>query len=188
MKKNSQKCISENRIETDKMSKQKDFISVYRVSLIKDQDVIFEPTSLSNSAQAQHIIRQLIETKGQSDREQFCIIMLNAKNQIIGLNIVSTGSLTSATVSPMEVLKPVILSNASALILCHNHPSNELTPSDPDIHITKKIIWAADMMGIQVHEHLIISMCEKRYYYSFADHGIISSIYAEIKKWNAANG
>ncbi len=183
MKENSQKCISKTRNETDNKKKPKDFISVYRVSLIKDQDVIFEPTSLSNSAQAQNIIRQLIETKGQSDREQFCIIMLNAKNQIIGLNIVSTGSLTSATVSPMEVLKPVILSNASAIILCHNHPSNELTPSEPDIHITRKIIWAADMMGIQVHEHLIISMDDNQYY-SFADNGIVSQIYADVKKWH----
>ncbi len=183
MQKNPQKSKPETRTETDNKMKHKDFISVYRVSLIKDQDVIFEPTSLSNSAQAQHIIQQLIETKGQPDREQFCIIMLNAKNQIIGLNIVSTGSLTSATVCPREVLKPIILANASAIILCHNHPSNELTPSVPDIHITKKIIWAADVMGIQVHEHLIINMEDNRYY-SFADHGIISDIYAEIKKWN----
>ena len=171
-----------NKKKTQHLRTDTDFISVYRVSLIKEQDVIFESTSLKNSIQAQGIIRQLIETKGQPDREQFCVIMLNAKNQIIGVNIVSVGSLTSATVGPMEVLKPAILANASALILVHNHPSNELTPSDSDIHITRKIIRAAETMAIQVHEHLIISMDDDQYY-SFADHGIISDIYADVKKW-----
>jgi DNA repair protein RadC len=173
-----------NKNKAEPLRTDTDFISVYRVSLIKEQDVIFESTALKNSVQAQGIIKKLIETKGQPDRAQFCVILLNAKNQIIGVNIVSAGSLVSTTVEAREVLKPAILANAVALILVHNHPSNELTPSDPDIHITRKIIWAAETMGIQVHEHLIISMDDNDYY-SFADQGIISSIYAEIKKWHS---
>lgn len=156
------------------------FISVYRVSLIKDEHVQFEQTPLSNSAQAQHVIQKLVQINGQTDREQFCILLLNAKNQMIGLNIVSTGSLTAATVHPREVLKPAILANACAMILSHNHPSNDLTPSENDIGITKQIVHASILMGIQVHEHLIINM-ENNDYYSFADQGIIRSIYDEIK-------
>ena len=57
----------------------------------------------------------LIETHGQSDREQFCVLMLNAKNEIIGLNIVSTGDVSSATVTPRELLKPGILTNSSII-------------------------------------------------------------------------
>ena len=156
------------------------FIQVYRVSLVRDGRVAFERRELKHSAQAHTIIRKLIETQGQPDREQFCILMLNAKNVIIGLNIVAVGDLVSATVHPREALKPAILGNACAIILAHNHPSCELSPSPADLAITKKIIQACNFMGILVHEHLIISMDDERYY-SFADNGIIQSIYDEIK-------
>jgi len=157
---------------------------------------------LNNSKQAQHLIQKLIETQGQPDREQFCIILLNARNAIIGLNIVSTGDLTSAQVHPREVLKPAILANSCAMILCHNHPSGDLLPSkrivqaskimgilvhehliismeDERYYSSKRIVQASKIMGILVHEHLIISMEDERYY-SFADNGIIKRMYDEI--------
>ncbi len=160
-------------------SMRKKFISVYRVSLVRDEHIKFEQTSLSNPSQAQNIIRNLINAQGQPDREQFCVLLLDAKNKTIGLNIVSTGSLSSASVHPREVLKPAILANASAMILAHNHPSGELTPSPQDKTITKKIIQASNIMDITVHEHLIISMDEDRYF-SFADQGLIKDVYDQI--------
>ena len=155
------------------------FISVYRVSLVKDKSVSFEKRCLSNSVQARPILRKLIEAYGQPDREQFCVLLLNAKNEIIGLNIVSTGCLTSTTVHPREVLKPAIIANSAAMILCHNHPSNDPAPSQEDIAVTKNIVQAAKIMGILVHEHLIINLEDDRYY-SFADHGLIQSAYDAI--------
>ena len=116
---------------------------------------------------------------GQADREQFCVLMLNAKNEIIGLNIVSTGDASSATVTPRELLKPAILTNSCALILCHNHPSGDVSPSPEDLAATKRIVHASKIMGIIVHEHLIISMFDDAYY-SFADNGIIKRISDEI--------
>jgi DNA repair protein RadC len=65
------------------------------------------------------------------------------------------------------------------MILAHNHPSNDLEPSADDINVTRKIIRAAEIVGIQVHEHLIINMDDDRYY-SFADQGIIARMYAEL--------
>ena len=147
--------------------------------MVKDKRVAFEKCQLINSQQSQPLIKKLIESQGQPDREQFCIILLNSKNEIIGLNIVSTGNLSSAPVHPREVLKPAILSNASAMILCHNHPSGDLSPSPEDIAITARIVQASKIMGIQVHEHLIISMHDDSYF-SFADHGIIKKIYDEM--------
>ena len=155
------------------------FISSYRVTLVRDRPLPFKPSPINNSQEAQSIVRTLIETQGQSDREQFVVIMLNAKNEIIGVNIVSTGDLSSATVHPREVLKPAILSNSASMVLCHNHPSNNLEPSPEDIAITKKIIRAAEIIGITVHEHIIISM-DDDHYYSFADQGIIRQMYKEI--------
>ena len=154
-------------------------ISVYRVSLVKDATVSFGQARVSNSHQAQALIQNLILTRGQPDREQFVVALLNAKNAIIGLNIVSVGALSSTTVHPREVLKPAIIANSSAMILCHNHPSNDLEPSIDDLAITEKIVRAADIVGIQVHEHLIINM-ENDKFYSFADRGIIKRIYDEI--------
>lgn len=157
------------------------FISVYRVSLIKDQPLEFDQKEpIINSSKAQEIIQHLIQTRGQPDREQLCIALLNAKNQLIGVNIVSTGTLTSAVASPREILKPAILANAAAIILGHNHPSNDVTPSGADIALTKRIIQASHVMDIQIHEHLIINM-ENNIYYSFADQGLISSYYSEAR-------
>ncbi len=157
------------------------FISVYRVSLIKDQPLEFEQKEpISNASKAQEILQHLIQTRGQPDREQLCIALLNAKNQLIGVNIVSTGTLTSAVTSPREILKPAILANAAAIILGHNHPSNDVTPSDADIALTRRIIQASHVMDIQIHEHLIINM-ENNDYYSFADQGLIRNFYSEAR-------
>jgi len=153
--------------------------SVYRVSLVKDESVSFKQGPISNSQEAQSLIQRLIRTRGQPDREQFVVALLNSKNDMVGLNIVSVGALSSAPVHPREVLKPAILANAAAMILCHNHPSNDLQPSPEDIAITRKIIMAAEIVGIQVHEHIIINMENDRYY-SFADQGMIKAIYDEI--------
>jgi DNA repair protein RadC len=142
------------------------FVSIYRVSLVKDKSISFGHRRMNNSKEAQSLIQSLIKTQGQPDREQFCVILLNAKNEIIGLNIVSIGGLSSASVHPREVLK-------------HNHPSNDLEPSPDDLAITKRIIQASEIVGIAVHEHIIISMDDDRYY-SFADNGIIKRFYDEI--------
>jgi DNA repair protein RadC len=180
IKNGSQRMIQQNLFGApDNRLRRSKFISVYRVSLVKDKRVAFEKCQLINSQQSQPLIKKLIESQGQPDREQFCIILLNSKNEIIGLNIVSTGNLSSAPVHPREVLKPAILSNASAMILCHNHPSGDLSPSPEDIAITARIVQASKIMGIQVHEHLIISMHDDSYF-SFADHGIIKKIYDEM--------
>ena len=180
MKRSSQRMIQQSLFSApaNRTSENK-FISTYRVSLVRDRHLPFEQCRLSNSQQSQPIIRKLIETYGQSDREQFCVLLLNTKNEIIGLNIVSTGDLSSAKVHPREVLKPAILTSASAMILSHNHPSGDVSPSPEDLAITEKLILACHIVGIQVHEHLIISMHDDGYY-SFADNGIIKKIYDKI--------
>ena len=151
-KPNQQKLFT---IPADKPHRSK-FISTYRVTLIKDQQLPFESCRLNNSAQAQPLLKSLIETHGQPDREQFCVLMLNAKNEIIGLNIVSTGDVSSATVTPRELLKPAILTNSSALVLGHNHPSGDPTPSPEDVRVTKAIVEAGELLDIDVLDHLII--------------------------------
>jgi len=83
------------------------------------------------------------------------------------------------TIGSTAVLKPAILVSATAMILAHNHPSEDVSPSREDEAITARIIKAAHIIGIKVHEHLIISMWGERYF-SFADAGIIKKIYDAI--------
>lgn len=156
------------------------FVSAYRISLVRDERVRFRAQSLDNPSEARRCLQDMIRDMGQADREQFCVLMLNAKNIIIGMNIVSTGGLSSAPVCPREVLKPAILANAAALILGHNHPSGDLTPSIADKSITKLIIQAAHIIGITIHEHLIVSM-DGEEYYSFAEQGLIQEAYQSVK-------
>ena len=104
------------------------------------------------------------------DREEFIIIGLDGKNRLQFLNSVSMGCLTSSIVHPREVFKPAILGNAVSLILCHNHPSGDPTPSQEDISITSKLVAAGELLGIKILDHVIIG--DDRFI-SFADKGLI---------------
>jgi len=151
------------------------FVSSYRIALVRDRPLPFGQPTLNNSQEAQAIVKALIEKMGQSDREQLVVILLNAKNEVVGVNLVSTGGISSAPVCPREVLKPAILANAAAIIIAHNHPSGHVEPSAEDHHLTRVVMQAAHLIGLTVHEHIIVSMTEDRYF-SFADEGIIRSI------------
>ena len=155
------------------------FVAAYRVALVRDQELPFEQATLCNSFQARTVVRRLIDACGQSDREQLGVILLDGKNKIIGLNIVSTGTISSAPAWPRDIVKPAILANASAIILFHNHPSGDVAPSREDEAVTLKVIKACFALDIRVHEHIIVSMLDDGYH-SMADHGAIERMYREV--------
>ena len=92
-----------------------------------------------------------------SDREILLSVMLTVRNDLIGVETVSIGSITASTTTPRDIFKSAILANAVAIIVCHNHPSGELVPSKNDIEITKQLIAAGELLGIKVLDHLIVS-------------------------------
>jgi len=100
--------------------------------------------------------------------EEFWILLLNRANAVIGKHQISKGGVTGTVVDPKVVFKKAVDCMASGIILCHNHPSGNLSPSDADISLTRKISDAGRLLDIQVLDHLIIAG-EK--YYSFADEG-----------------
>jgi len=104
------------------------------------------------------------------DKEIFSVIYLNGRNEIISMEELFEGTLTSSAVYPREVIKKVLKMNVAALIFVHNHPSGNLNPSNEDINITKKLKEAASTIDVQVHDHIIIA---GNGYYSFADHNLI---------------
>jgi DNA repair protein RadC len=90
------------------------------------------------------------------DREQFRVVNLNTRNQVLAVDIVSIGSLTSSPVHPREVFKMPLKRSAASVILCHNHPSGDTKPSEADINVTLRLKEAGKILGIEVLDHLII--------------------------------
>ena len=90
-------------------------------------------------------------------KEHFVAIFLNARNQVIHRENVSVGSLNASLVHPREVFSPAVGSSAAGLILAHNHPSGDVTPSREDIDLTKRMVQAGEIMGIEVLDHLVLA-------------------------------
>ncbi|CDF58127.1 RadC family protein [Thermobrachium celere] len=89
-------------------------------------------------------------------KEHFRVIFLNTKNYVIQVKDISIGSLNSSIVHPREVFLEAIKQSSASIILCHNHPSGDPNPSSEDINITKRLIDAGKILGIEVLDHLII--------------------------------
>jgi DNA repair protein RadC len=103
-------------------------------------------------------------------QEQVFVIMLNRKNIPMARERVSLGSATGTMVDPSIVFRPAILAGATAIILCHNHPSGDPAPSQADLTVTSKIVKAGEILSITVQDHVIIG--DDRYY-SFSEHGLL---------------
>ena len=103
-------------------------------------------------------------------KEHFLALHMDSKNRILCIDQVSTGSLNASIVHPREVFKSTLLSSAAALLLVHNHPSGDPTPSAEDLEITTRLKEASELLGIRLLDHVIIG--DGRHY-SFADCGLI---------------
>ncbi|HZR82567.1 MAG TPA: JAB domain-containing protein [Candidatus Binatia bacterium] len=137
---------------------------------------------ITSSSQVFRAFRERFE---KLDREEFIVILLDGKGRILGFNSVSTGSLTASLVHPREVFKTAIIvvedelfpralfrrairSNSASVILVHNHPSGDPTPSPEDIALTNRLRSAGDLVGIRIVDHVVIG--DSRYV-SFVDSG-----------------
>lgn len=90
------------------------------------------------------------------DKEQFLILLLNTKNHVLAAPIISIGSLNASIVHPREVFKAAVDYSAASIILVHNHPSGDPSPSKEDVLITNKLLQAGNIMDIRVLDHIII--------------------------------
>jgi len=111
-------------------------------------------------------------------REIFKVVFLDAQNKIIAIEDLFEGTLTASSVYPREVVQTALRHHAAGLFLVHNHPSGEPKPSREDRLITRELIHACRVMGITVHEHLIIG---DNTYFSFADQGDIAEMNREYE-------
>lgn len=107
---------------------------------------------------------------GRKDVEHFRILFLNNKNHLIADELQQKGTVNHTAVYPREVVKRALELGAVSLILVHNHPSGDTTPSHADIQMTEQIVKAAAALNIQVHDHLIVSRTEST---SFKSRGLM---------------
>jgi len=125
-----------------------------------------ELIKITSSKRVFEIMQPII---GELPHEEFWVLFLNNSNKVICKSQLSKGGITGTIVDVRLVFKLALENGATALILCHNHPSGNLQPSDADRQITKKIRLAGDSLDVKVLDHLIITETK---YYSFVDEGI----------------
>lgn len=123
-----------------------------RIKLITEKRLYSEEELTSLQKVVQFISKELAEC----DREVLCILNCNAKCQVINMNVVSMGSLTETLVTGRELFKSAILSNARGVILIHNHPSGDCTPSKQDVLVTERLVACGELIGITVLNHIIL--------------------------------
>jgi DNA repair protein RadC len=103
------------------------------------------------------------------DRENFVAVLLNTKNEVIGFPTISVGTLSASLVHPREVFKPAIRASAASIVLAHNHPSGKVGPSREDREVTRRLTEAAQIIGIEVLDHVILGDG----YFSMKEHEIL---------------
>lgn len=126
-----------------------------------------ELKKISTSRSVFEIMQPII---GELQHEEFWILYLNNPKKILGKVQLSKGGISTAMVDVRLVFRPALEMGATALVLCHNHPSGDLTPSDSDKKTTRKLKLAGENLDIIVLDHLIITETK---YYSFADEGVL---------------
>ena len=119
---------------------------------------------------ADEVLDYLKHNLRDKNKEVFLVIYLNGRNQILKMEELFEGTLSTSAVYPREVVKRALVNDAAALVFVHNHPSGNPNPSQDDLTITKKLKKAAQAIDVSVHDHLIIAGNDV---YSFADHGLI---------------
>jgi DNA repair protein RadC len=129
------------------------YTPIYRVELVRERSHHVSNRIIEQPEIASEIVRRFLDG---ADRETFVVLGLTAKNRLIGICAVSVGSLSSTIVHPREVFKPAILMNACQIMVAHNHPSGDPTPSPEDKLVTRRLVDTGLILGIEVVDHLIV--------------------------------
>lgn len=120
---------------------------------------------------AEDAVALMMNELADMDREYFCVVNMDTKGRPVNFNVVSIGSLTASIVDIPNVLKTCLLSNCKRFIAIHNHPSGDVTPSKEDLVVTRQIIAAARLLGMQCEDHVIVT---DKSYLSIREQGYVS--------------
>lgn len=142
--------------------------------IVSEVQLKYKPQPLTESLRTSSEIHQLLINRVFDDetigyKESFKILLLNNANKLIGYTTISEGGLTSTVVDVRIVMQTALVSNATSIVLAHNHPSGTVRPSGQDDAITKKIRLACELMDIRLLDHIIVTPFDS--YYSYCDEG-----------------
>ena len=148
-------------------------IPVYRLALVKE-DIISCCPGMRTKVSSPNDALEVLKDYGlhESAEEHFVMLTLDTQRKITGVFEVSHGTLDQSYVHPRDVFKRAIISNASAIIVAHNHPSGSLFPSESDIEATEKLKKVGSLLGIPILDHLILCP-DPDYYFSFLENKMI---------------
>lgn len=152
----------ENKIDYEK--------TLFTYKVVKESTgVTYGSNSLNSPETAVEFMEEYYKEYFAEDKEAFSVLLLNTKNKVIGIKTVSVGNLDTSIVHPREVFKTAILNSAKSIMIFHNHPSGDTSPSKEDIAITKRLVDAGNLLDIKVLDHIILgdngnylSMLEER--------------------------
>jgi DNA repair protein RadC len=128
-------------------------VNIVSLKLVKENSFLYPERIVKSPEDAYKLLKKFLV---EVDREYFVVVCLDTKNQPTAINVCHIGSLNASIVHPREVLKPAILSNSASILVAHNHPSNDPTPSQEDITVTKRLVEAGEIIGIKVLDHLVV--------------------------------
>jgi DNA repair protein RadC len=128
---------------------------------------VLKKDKITTSKDAVDIFQPML---GDNFHEEFWILFLNRANLVIGKQQVSAGGMSGTVVDPKIIFKAALENKAVSVILCHNHPSGNVKPSEADIKLTKNLVAAGKVLEITVLDHVIVS---QNGFYSFADEGML---------------
>jgi len=126
---------------------------MYELKITREKNKDYQIQTLSNPKAVYDTFKKRAE---QQDREELLVIFANSQNQLIGYHQVAVGTLTYVVTSPREIIKSALLANAHSMILVHNHPSGNPTPSQNDLELTDNIKKACEIMEVPLLDHIII--------------------------------
>jgi DNA repair protein RadC len=142
--------------------------AIYETLIVKEDITNYLKAGTRYTAPSQ--VSETFQFLMKETKEMFLTLHLDGKNRIICIDLVSIGSLNQSIVHPREVFKTAFLSNAAAIILVHQHPTGDPSPSSEDIAITRRLKEAGEICGVKVLDHVIIGDEE---YLSFVESGLL---------------
>lgn len=154
-------------ISEEKNNKPLKRINIVSIKMIRESSILYNIRKICEPRDIVDLGKKFLD---ELDREELIVACLNAKNEVNSVNVVSVGSLSSSIVHPREVFKTAILSNAASIVMIHNHPSGDVTPSKEDKEITLRIKESGTILGICLLDHIIIGDDK---YYSFKEDDVI---------------
>jgi len=158
---------------TDALRVKRSRVPLYRIVLDRTGSIAKEGTAVVTcGSEASKLFRQFV---GDVPEEHFLLMVLDSRRRVIGMSEVSVGTLSASLVHPREVFRAAILLNGAAVIVAHNHPSGDSSPSSEDREVTRRLLRAGELLGIPVADHIVLGEEGEngRGFFSFREHGLL---------------